>query len=54
MIIECQICEAITKMDKFPDVNICPVCLHIGSLSVVRKPTKGQLKRLEELRRESE
>lgn len=51
MIIKCEICEAISEQNKYPINNICPVCLHTGCLSIVKKPTKEQLRMLEELRK---
>lgn len=53
MMIKCEICEAISEQNKFPINNICPVCLHTGCLVIVKKPTKEQLRMLEELRRKA-
>ena len=53
MIIECEICASCAEMDKPPLNNICPVCLHIGSLFIQEKPTEEQLEALKELKRET-
>lgn len=34
MKIECEICGAYAELDSPPINNICPVCLHIGSLFI--------------------
>jgi rRNA maturation endonuclease Nob1 len=42
MIIECEICGSYTEMEKPPENNICPVCGHVGSLFIQKKPTQEQ------------
>jgi hypothetical protein len=47
-IIECEICDSWTVVSELPRNNICPVCLHQGSLFIQTKPNDIQKKALKE------